>query len=254
MKSFIGLLFILSLPLFGLAQHTKTVRNNQQWVQNYVSLRVSERIHVLTDASFRTRDWFQHPASYLVRAGVTYNVHPRWKLGVGFAHTGTFVDSDIYKLEYRPYQDVISQHVFSNVEITNRLRIEERIQRVLFNDSLVPFSARIRLRFQVAAPVFSLSKTHPERKLFIILADEFLLNAGNTIKYNILDQNRMMIGPSFRVSDHLDIALLYSYQFGTTTKPNVFKQDHVLWLTLSHKFDLRKKDKEDPSSIRTLGE
>jgi hypothetical protein len=155
--------------------------------------------------------------------------------------------------EYRPHQEVISNHVFSGVEITNRLRIEERIQRVLFNDSLVPFVARIRLKFQVAAPVFSLSKSHPERKLFIILADEFLLNAGNTVKYNILDQNRMMIGPSFRVSDHLDIALLYSYQFGTTTKPNVFKQDHVLWLTLSHKFDLKEEGQGRPLIHKDVG-
>jgi len=139
------------------------------------------------------------------------------------------------------------------VEITNRLRIEQRFQTVLPNDSTVPFVARVRFKFQIAAPVVSLSKNHPERKLFIILADEFLLNAGKAIEdFNILDQNRMIIGPSFRISDHLDIALLYSYQFGTTVKSNVFTQDHVVWLTLNHTIDFRKKDKEDPSSIRSL--
>ncbi|MCF8465495.1 MAG: DUF2490 domain-containing protein [Flavobacteriales bacterium] len=254
MKSLIGLLFVLTLPLFGIAQHTKTVRTNNQWIHNYAQFRVSERINVEADAGFRTRDWFQNINMYIVRAGVTYNVHPRWKVGVGFAHAGTFIDNELYKMEYRPHQEVISDHTFSGVEITNRLRIEERVQRVLFNDSVVPFSARIRFKFQVAAPIVSLSKAHPERKLFLILADEFLLNAGNTVKYNVLDQNRMIVGPSFRISEHTEIALLYSYQFGTTTKSNVFKQDHVAWLTLNHKFDFRKKDKEDPASIRDLGE
>jgi hypothetical protein len=253
MKSFIGFLFVLLIPSVGIAQHTKTIRSNQQWIQHYAQFRVSERFNVVADGGFRTRNWFQNSNQYIVRAGATYNVHPRWMLGVGFAHSGTFIDSELYQLEYRPHQEVISQHEFSNVEITNRLRIEERIQRVLFNDSLVPFSARIRFKFQVAAPVVSLSKKHPESKLFIILADEFLLNAGNTLKYNILDQNRMIIGPSFRISKRVDVALLYSYQFGTTTKSNVFKQDHVMWLTINHRFDFR-KNKEEPSSIRTLGD
>lgn len=254
MKRILGSLLVLLLPFVGMAQRTQTIRNNHQWLQDYATFRVSERFNVVADAGFRMRNAFQEPAMYIVRAGGTFNLHPRWKVGVGFAHSGTFLpDSGLYKLEYRPYQEVISEHIFADVEITNRLRIEERFQHVIPNDSTVPFVARIRFKFQVAAPVVSLSKNHPERKLYIILADEFLLNAAKGIKYNILDQNRMMVGPSFRVSDHLDIALLYSYQFGTTTRSNVFTQDHVIWLTLNHTFDFT-KDKEKLPSSRTLGE
>lgn len=244
---------MLLLPFLGMAQHTKTNRNNHQWLQNYVQFRVSERFNVVADAGFRVKNAFQEPNMYIVRAGGTYNFHPRWKVGVGFAHTGVFRDSELYRLEYRPHQEIISNHVFADVEISNRLRIEERFQTVLPNDSTVPFVARVRFKFQVAAPVVSLSKNNPDSKLYIILADEFLLNAGKTIEeFNILDQNRMIVGPSFRISNHLDIALLYSYQFGSTTKSNVFNQDHVVWLTLNHKFDFRKRDKVDSDSTRSL--
>jgi hypothetical protein len=251
MKFILGLSLWLLLPFLGMAQHTQTVRNNHQWIHSYAEFRVSERFNVLADAGFRVSNLFRDPNLYIVRVGGTFNVHPKWKVGLGFAHSGLFADSDLYQLEYRPHQEVISEHVFSDVEITNRLRIEERVQRVLFNDSLVPFVARVRFKFHVAAPIVSLSKNHPERKLFLILADEFLLNAVKDIKYNILDQNRMIVGLSFRISNHLDVALLYSYQFGTTTKPNVFTQDHVVWLSVNHKFDFR-KDKEKNLSSRTL--
>ena len=255
MKLFTGFLLLLLIPFLGMAQRTKTIRGNQQWIHKYATLKVSERFNVVADGGFRLRDAFTEPSLYIVRAGGTFNVHPRWKIGAGFAHSGTFLpDSGLYKLEYRPYQEVISEHTFADVELTNRLRIEQRFQHVLPNDSTVPFVARVRFKFQVAAPVVSLSKKHPERKLFIILADEFLLNAGKGIKYNILDKNRMMIGSSFRISKHLDIALLYSYQFGTTTKPNVFTQDHVLWLTIKHKFDFRRNKEEKLPSSRTLEE
>jgi|GEM_PF-2910835 len=254
MKSFIAFLFILTIPLVGMAQHTKTVRNNGQWIHNYAQFRVSERINVVADAGFRTRSWFQNVNMYIVRAGVTYNVHPSWKLGVGFAHSGTFIDNALYKMEYRPHQELISQHEFSGVEITNRLRIEEQIQRVLFNDSLVPFVARVRLKFQAAAPVLGLSKNHPERQLYIVLGNEFILNAGNTVKkYNVLNQNRMTVGPSFRVTEYLDITLLYMYLFGTTVKQNVLTQDHVMWLSFNYKVDFR-KNKGKAASIRNLGE
>ena len=253
MKSILTAAFLLILPFAGIAQHTQTNRGNQQWLQHYASFGITERVHVGVDGGFRTSNWFQNPAAYIVRAGVQYNVHPRWRVGAGFAHSGTFVDNELYRLEYRPHQEVVANHEFSNVELTNRLRIEERVQRVLFNDSLVPFLARVRFKFQVMAPVLALSKAHPERQLFIVLADEFLLNAGKILKHNILDQNRMMVGPAFRVSEKLDIALLYNYIFGTTVKPNVFTQEHVLWLTFSHRFSFW-KEKETPSSIRSLGE
>lgn len=251
MKIFLGLLFVLVIPFVGMAQHTKTIRGNGQWIQNYVTFRVSERLNVVADGGFRVSDAFKEPDMYIVRAGGTFNFHPRWKIGVGYAHSGKFMpDSGLYKLEHRPYQEVISEHVFANVELTNRLRIEERFQHVLPNDSTVPFRARVRFKFQVAAPITNLSAKHPERKLFVVLADEFLLNAGKGIKYNILDRNRMMLGPLFRVSEHLDIALLYSYLFGTTTKPNIFTQDHVFWLTLKHTFDFRKNKKNAAGSLQ----
>ena len=252
MRFIIGLSIVILLPLLGMAQHTQTTRNNHQWIHNYAQFRVSERFSVNADAGFRVSNLFRDPNQYIVRAGGTFNFHPKWKVGLGFAHRGIFEDSDLYKLEYRPHQEVISEHAFANVEITNRLRIEERFQRVLPNDLTVPFVARVRFKFQVAAPIVALSKVHPERQLFLILADEFLLNAGKNVEEkNILDQNRMIVGPSFRISKHLDIALLYSYQFGTTVKPNVFTQDHVIWLTVNHKFDFR-KDKEKKPSSRTL--
>ena len=127
MRFLLGLLFISFIPFFGIAQRTKTIRADHQWLHNYAQFRVSERVNVLADAGFRVRNAFQEPTLYIVRVGGTYNVHPKWKVGVGFAHSGRFTDSKLSVLEYRPHQEVISEHIFSGVEITNRLRIEERV-------------------------------------------------------------------------------------------------------------------------------
>jgi hypothetical protein len=85
------------------------------------------------------------------------------------------------------------------------------------------------------------SQHFPSRKLSLVVSDEIFLNAGHNIVYNVLDRNRVLIGPAWQMSKALAFGISY-IQFAPKDSPATYDSDDIIWVTLRHNLNpVRKK-------------
>ncbi len=228
------------------AQTKNVSYTNQQWVHYNNQIKFSQKWTLLTDAGNRFRDKFAHQSQYIVRTAIGYQVDPNVKVALGFAHLGFYSNDKLSRLEYRPFQEISLKQKYKNAEGGHRLRVEERYIRSTGTENgpvTYDFSFRFRYRYLFTFPLVSLSSTHPDKKLLFNVGDEIFINAGKKIVYNVFDQNRVLIGPTLKVNNHLAFNLLYNHQFSASNAPGRYRQDYILWLGINHTIDVSKTQK-----------
>lgn len=208
--------------------------NNQQWVQYYCQVQLSESWSLQGDTGFRWREGLSEKAVYLFRVGARYSMAPSWHLGAGVFYSGSYGADHVDQKEIRPYQDVTYNIVVQKIEVNQRLRVESRFLQAVDSG---PNDFRLRLRYNLSAtlPLFRLSKTKPARSLNLIVGDEIFLHAES----RAFDRNRLIIGPSLRWSPSLQIGLQWCSQYAATPNPLEYQQTGIVWLTVRQQFRLR---------------
>lgn len=242
--SLLSILFFLLCQNKAFAQK-EVVRSEQVWLQSYHEAKVSEKWTLLLDGGFRWRDGVDDKLAYIVRAGAGYALTPRLRAAAGFAHLGGYAGEKVIRREYRPYQELQLKDQLGRLNLSQRLRIEERF----FDDlavgvSTVDFNFRFRYSVMVGIPLLRLSAKNPDRRLVLNVGDEVFINAGRQITHNVFDQNRLILSPSLQWNKDLSIALTYNSQFASTPAPEVFLHSKIYWLQLRYNVDLGKSAKQ----------
>lgn len=227
----------MTLASGKLVAQRETVRGNQQWVQYYNSVKLSEKVGLYSDAGIRWKNGFNETSQTLIRTGIGYNVNKNVRLLTGFAFLTFRRDGDWDRFEYRPYQEITVSQLLRKVKSQHRFRLEERIFRSGAEDSGIKnsFNYRLRYRFYVFIPITSLSEKH---QLFLNFGDEILINAGKNIAGNIFDSNRLLIGPAVQLNESLNISLIYNYTYAKKNQGDTESMAHILWLGIKHKVNL----------------
>ncbi|MCB0487695.1 MAG: DUF2490 domain-containing protein [Cyclobacteriaceae bacterium] len=237
---------IVLMPLFAHAQ--KTVRHsNQQWVQYYNQLKLNSHWTLMTDGGFRWADKFSTKALFIARIGIGYNINSHLRVGAGLASTGAYSSSSLSKLEYRPYQELFASYKYGRVGLQHRFRVEERyFKSVVDGDPQSGHNFNFRLRYQISAniPLLKLSPDNPDKILSLGIGDEIFINAGREIVNNILDKNRIIIGPAVQFNKQLTVALSYTHQYSQLATAGAYAHDDVMWLAIRHNLDLSKHKPE----------
>jgi hypothetical protein len=226
------------------AQEKEVVHANQQWIQYYPQLRISEHWSLLADVGFRWQDGFDSRTQYIIRAGASRNMGSGISLGAGIAHLGSYGNENLERVEFRPYQDLGLKHAYPFFELTHRLRVEERFFNPVSNgriESPNTFNMRFRYALTATIPIVRLSEKSSDRLLLLLLGDELFINAGRGVVTNIFDQNRILIIPTLQWHQHFSIGLAWSNQYASTQIPSSYRHTNVYWLQLRHQIDLRKK-------------
>jgi hypothetical protein len=212
--------------------------STQQWLQYNNQTKIADRWFFGLDGGFRWKDGSRF--QYIGRAGFNYQFNPRIKVGVGVARTGIYKSDKISKLEFRPYQEVLAIISDNRISIRSRFRLEERIFN---NRSEVPahnYNFRFRYMLSFNIPIVQ-SQHFPSRKLSLVVSDEIFLNAGHNIVYNVLDRNRVLIGPAWQMSKALAFGISYMYQFAPKDSPAAYDSDDIIWVTLRQYLNLVRK-------------
>jgi len=230
---------ILTLSLFPVivceAQKNIT-HNNQQWLQYYNQLKLSESLTLFSDASLRRIDNFNHWQQLALRTGIGYQLFENLNGVTGFGCFESFNYNKPSKIEFRPYQELNTSQEFGKISVQHRFRAEGRYFRTIPDGEITSnFNFRFRYRLFFKTAILKLSKTIPERKLFLNFGDELFINAGKEITYNMLDNNRMLFGLSFQVNKNLDFSFTYNYQLGQRNKPSTYEHSDVFWIGITHK-------------------
>lgn len=238
---FFLLLFFYAKMLTG--QEKEVVRGNSQWVQYYNQTRINEKWNLLFDGGYRWADTFKEPSQYIIRAGLSYNIGSNIHVAAGFAHLGFYTSNELVRTEYRPYQEVGFKTLFDKITLTHRLRIEERFfrqQTISEFANANSFNFRFRYMFLLNIPLKKFNDD-PQKELFLNLGDEIFLNAGKEVVNDVFDQNRFLVSPTYKMNEHLSLALTWNYNFSGLKRAGTYTALNVFWLQIKHNLDLRKK-------------
>ena len=231
----------LLTPARSLSQDKSIIKGNQQWVQYYNRTKLSDKWSLLIDGGFRWKEDLLKRSQYIVRAAGGYSINREIRVAAGLAHLGTYTDIEVTIAEFRPFQEVRIKHR-GNLELSQRLRIEQRFIQTTANhdQQFERFNWRFRYFIGIAIPVMRFSG-HSHRSLTFHVGDEIFLNGGKDIIYNIFDQNRILIGPSFQLNENLTFAFTYNGKFAALNLPSRYTYNHILWFSIRHNIDLSKE-------------
>ena len=215
-----------------------TTHSSQQWIQYYNQARIRDRWYLATDGSFRWKDGAKF--QYIGRMGLNFQVKPKLRVGAGVATAGVYLQDKLSKIEFRPYQEVFGIINDKKILITSRFRLEERFFKNRL-DVPVTHDFNFRFRYQIvfSIPLIRLNDDDSNR-LLLIASDEIFINAGKNIYYNVLDRNRVLIGPEWQMSKSLTLGVSYMYQFASRNSAGDYDSDDVIWVKLRHNMDLVK--------------
>ncbi|MEM7513453.1 MAG: DUF2490 domain-containing protein [Bacteroidota bacterium] len=216
------------------AQQRQVSYNNLQWFQYYQSIQLSPNWSIRSDGGFRWQEGFKEKSQFLIRSNLRYDLTSDINISVGMALFGAFLADTLSRREFRTQQQLGYIHQVGKLSLSHRLRIEQR-QFFPLNESLSnSLVHRFRYRVMLSWPLLSLSNKDPDKLLSLILGDEVLFHAGKDIVYNTFSQNRVLVGPSFQLSESLSISLLYNHMWTVVNEPNTYHQSAILWVGVRH--------------------
>ena len=165
---------MLFISLASKAQH-KTEHTNMLWTGYYNTVRFNKHWSLVSDAQLRTKDWTNKWSQILVRSGASYNLNDKTAVTLGFAFfkNAQYVEKQLFlKNEWRPWQEISYQVKLNKINLTQRIRTEQRFLQQLVNNNLTKtyeYIFRFRYRFDLQIPL-------QQNNLKLLIGNEVLVN------------------------------------------------------------------------------
>ncbi|NJM93755.1 MAG: DUF2490 domain-containing protein [Cytophagales bacterium] len=155
---------------------------------------------------------------------------------------GTTYTNLSYRPEHRPWcQMVWESKMFNNFTLGQRLRYDLRFRGHIENSAVTDeFDFNHRLRY-----LFSVKYRFPMKewlggKPFVGITNETLVNFGQEIIYNHLDQNRLWATVGYQWAN-VNFQVGYMNRYIPVLPKGEFIHNHTLILWVTHSLDFRKK-------------
>ncbi|OAQ39754.1 hypothetical protein A5893_09235 [Pedobacter psychrophilus] len=206
----------------------QNISQNSGWAASINSFKISEKTGIHFDVQFRSADNLDYLRNVLIRPGFTYFFDKTKNATVGYAfiltNQGNSFNNDL--IEHRIWEQFIYNiPIVKNVQLTNRLRLEQRFIEQNIDDV---FSQRIRYFFRSVVPLQK-NENNFTKGAFLALQNEIFINLQNKEKLNnhSFDQNRAYLAAGYRLNTKIDFELGYLNQYskGTanSTTNNIFQ-------------------------------
>jgi len=236
MKSKLFFIFLfVTLFSFGQEAGKQIKRVNQVWVGYYNSVILNPNWTVISDWQFRTKDWVEHNSQALGRIGVNYKLNDKYSISVGLAHFRFYLNDEVTRGEWRPWQELAVNDNFKQLKISQRFRVEERFNQRTDKNHLVnsySFNWRFRYKLDLQYPI---AKIGESKRIYLTLGNEILINAGKEIVYNYFDQNRTSAGFLIEVTRQISLQPQFIYIWQQESNGKVLDQINVVRFNLIHK-------------------
>ena len=202
MKRIYLLLFcaLIFTQTFAQAPSNKTIQNHQNWFTYFGQYKFNSNWGAFADAQFRMDEDVKFAKQNVLRTGLYRNLNPKWQLAAGYAYVTTHNPTlNAYATEQRITEQVIYAHKLGKLNMSHRLRLEQRfVERLSLGEDgtqvigTTNYGNRIRYSYRT---VFDLTKDPDKLNVFYVaLQDEIFLNvASPEINKNFIDQNRFLL-------------------------------------------------------------
>lgn len=205
----VALLFALPCLSFAQAQETSG------WAAWFNTYRISDKVGIHFDGQVRSSDEFEFVKNVLIRPGVTWFIDDSKNVTAGYALIKTFnrpeAAPDYDLTEHRIWEQFIYTHKVRQINLSHRLRLEQRFIGQLNEDV---FSQRLRYFARAIVPLQKPDGTPFSKGAFLALQNEVFLNLQNKDELNgsLFDQNRAYAAVGYRFSPALDLEAGYLNQ------------------------------------------
>ncbi len=207
------------------AQQTKTINHqSQSWFSINSTIKVKGRLGFLADVHIRRNNFLADPSFYFVRGAINYWHTPNLTFAVGYGHMWVAPSTQGYKRfsnENRIYQQVQYTSKIGSVNVSQRLRNEQRWQEIIVQDKSThtnKFTDRVRYQLSFSIPLGK--DIHVPA---FTIADEIDLQFGKEVVYNTFDQNRVFVGLKQTITPTLSFDIGYMYVM--QQKPSGYQYD-----------------------------
>lgn len=181
-------------------------------------------------------------AQIYLRFGATYTIQKYLDFTVGFVHPYYWApdqnDPNVDKVvpQYRLWQQAVLATPFEHIKVYHQLRTEQRFKRDYEKGSDYHLTHRFRYKLTCYVPI---NKPQFENHtLFVSMYNEIFIQAGKSIVYNHLEDNRAFVGLGYNISAPLQVQAGYMYSFRHAGSPHAYENRNILRVSLYHHLDL----------------
>jgi hypothetical protein len=211
--------------------------NHNAWFMYFGNHSFSNRWGLHAEIQLRRNDLIENPQQLLIRTGIEYQLKDGSKITAGYAFVETYPYGDFAVAgafpEHRIWQQFTTTQTFSRFKLMHRYRLE---QRFLGNPVSGDMSGgRYENRFRYMFKGSYVLTRDWKQPLFIAAYDEFFLNFGKEVAYNLFDQNRAYAAIGLTANQYLKIEVGYLYQIVqlrsldlSATPKNKMESNHTL--------------------------
>lgn len=201
---------IISISSNAQDSNPRFKQENMIWIGYYNSLVLSPKWSINSDLQGRTKNWYKDYSQALIRTGLSFKANDRITLTAGLAHFRFFINNQLTRGEWRPWQELALNDKVGKVKITHRFRFEQRFnQRTAYNEPINEHQFNYRFRYRIDLR-FPLNKENEKGNNFnLLIGDEIMINAGRSIINNYFDQNRLYLGLNYELNKRLSLQLQY---------------------------------------------
>ena len=228
-----NLILFLCISAFPLVVRSQNIQHNG-WLFWSHQQKLSKHWQISSDAQVRSADQAKYVSNLLLRAGLGYVLSDKQTILLGYTYFGSWEKENgdfQYEPENRIYQQYQLENKLFRIEITNRLRYEQRF--IKKTDHNV-FAQRFRHYIQLQIPI--MTDAEFKKGIYISIQNEIFLNVQgrNKINHNLYDQNRVYLGIGYRLSKELEIETGYLFRYQIEENENV--RNNIFQLLLRTSF------------------
>ncbi len=230
--------FVIMLThLSSNAQH-KTEHINMLWTGYYNTVSFNKNWSLVSDGQLRTKDWTNKWSQILVRSGASYNFNNKAAVTIGFAFfkNAQYLEKQLFlKTEWRLWQEFSYQVKFNKINLTQRIRTEQRFIQQLVNNTLTEkyeYIFRFRYRSDLQIPL-------NENNLKLLMGNEVLVNPGFINTTRFFDQDRIFAGLNYKVTNHTTLQLQYLKIFQWHSNTSVLDDANVFRFNIYQQFNFK---------------
>ncbi|TDE17396.1 DUF2490 domain-containing protein [Dyadobacter psychrotolerans] len=192
--------------------------------------KLKKQWQINSDLQVRSAGQAKFVSNLLARAGLGYKLSDKQTILLGYTYFGSWEKENgelLYEPENRIYQQYQLENKFTKIEITNRLRYEQRFINTA--DQNV-FAQRFRHYIQIQIPL--ISDAEFKKGLYTSIQNEIFLNVQgkNKINHHLYDQNRVYLGLGYRLSEKIEMESGYLFRYQIQEDQNV--RNNILQLLL----------------------
>ncbi|PKD20882.1 hypothetical protein APR41_12655 [Salegentibacter salinarum] len=135
--------------------------------------------------------------------------------------------------------------------MNHQFRFEQRWKRDYIEDSPFKLSHRFRYKLTAYYPLNNYKLIN--NTLFLSFYEEIFVQAGKSITYDYLEDNRMFLGLGYILNENIQVQVGYMWTFRYKEGPNSFEHRHIPRVSVYHNLDFhRRRIEKQKEKIQVL--